>query len=214
MIDGELLGFVVVAAVLTVLPGADMALVARNVLTYGVRAAYVTSVGIAVGLIVHAVASALGLSAILMTSAMLFTVVKLAGAGYLLFLGVQSLRQAIAPDRGGARVGARDGRAADAVPARRAFLQGLFSNVLNPKVALFYLTLLPQFMRPEDPVLARSLVLASIHIALGLAWLFAYAYFLGRLGAALRRPRVRRALEGATGALLIGFGLRLAWERR
>lgn len=134
MIDGELLGFVVVAAVLTVLPGADMALVARNVLTYGVRAAYVTSVGIAVGLIVHAVASALGLSAILMTSARLFTVVKLAGAGYLLFLGVHSLRQA--------------------------------------------------------------------------------TYFLGRLGAALRRPRVRRALEGATGALLIGFGLRLAWERR
>ena len=98
--------------------------------------------------------------------------------------------------------------------ARRAFAQGLLSNLLNPKVALFYLTLLPQFVRPADNVLARSLLLAGVHVLIGLAWLVAYTYFLGRLSAALRRPRVRRALEGVTGSLLIGLGGRLAWDRR
>jgi threonine/homoserine/homoserine lactone efflux protein len=215
VIDHQLVAFAVVATIVTVIPGADMALIARSVLTFGRPAAYVTSLGICAGLILHAVASALGLSAILMTSATLFTAVKLAGAGYLVVLGVQSLRHARAAAPGGDDDGgARDGRAARTVGARRAFVQGLLSNVLNPKVAVFYLTLLPQFVRPEDPVLARSLLLASIHIALGLSWLVAYAYFLGRLGAVLRRPRVRRALESVTGALLIGLGVRLAWERR
>ena len=95
-----------------------------------------------------------------------------------------------------------------------ALVQGLLSNLLNPKVALFHLTLLPQFIRPGDPVLARSLLLAGIHVVVGLVWLSIYTYFLGRLGAMLRRPRVRRVLQGVTGALLIGFGARLAWDRR
>jgi threonine/homoserine/homoserine lactone efflux protein len=148
-----------------------------------------------------------------MTSATLFSAVKLAGAAYLTVLGIQSLRHAIAAQPVDAAAG-MDAAARGAVPVRRAFVQGLLSNLLNPKVALFYLTLLPQFVRPGDPVLARSLVLAGLHIVMGLVWLTAYAYFLGRVGDALRRPRIRRALEGATGALLIGFGLRLAWERR
>jgi threonine/homoserine/homoserine lactone efflux protein len=93
-------------------------------------------------------------------------------------------------------------------------MMGFLTSALNPKVALFYLTLLPQFIRPGDPVLARSLLLAGIHIVLGLVWLFVYAYFLGRLGQALRRPRVRQGLEAVTSALLIGLGARLAWERR
>jgi len=211
MIDAELAGFLVVATVLTIIPGADMALVARNVLTHGRRAGYVTSVGISVGLVIHAVASALGVSAILMTSAMLFSAVKLVGAVYLVALGVLSLRRALLSH-------AADGLGAAEAPGRasttHALVQGLLSNLLNPKVALFYLTLLPQFIRPGDPVLARSLLLAAIHVVVGLLWLAIYAYFLGRLGEVLRRPRVRRVLEGVTGALLIGFGARLAWDRR
>jgi threonine/homoserine/homoserine lactone efflux protein len=211
MIDGELVGFFVVAAVLTVMPGADMALIARSVLTYGRRSGYIMSLGIAAGLIVHAVASALGLSAILMTSATLFSAVKLMGAAYLVALGVLSLRRMFLP------MGVA-GLETDAEPGDssvgQALVQGLLSNVLNPKVALFYLTLLPQFIRPGDPVLARSLLLASIHVVVGLTWLFIYTYFLGRLVRTLRRPRVRRALEGITGALLIAFGARLAWDRR
>jgi threonine/homoserine/homoserine lactone efflux protein len=209
MLDQDLVAFAIVAGVITVIPGVDMALVASNVLAHGRRAGYVTSVGVCTGLWVHAVASALGLSAILMASAALFSAVKLAGALYLLALGVASLRRAISP--------ARSGPEAETSPiardARRAFAQGLLSNLLNPKVGLFYLTLLPQFVRSADAVLARSLLLAGVHVVIGLVWLVTYAYFLGRLSAVLRRPRVRRYLEGVTGAALIGLGGRLAWER-
>ena len=211
MIDSELLGFLVVAGVLTVVPGADMALVARNVLTHGRRAGYVTSVGISAGLVIHAIASALGVSAILTTSATLFSAVKMMGAAYLVVLGIASLRRAL-------RTSTLERAAAEEIAGRgsslQALAQGLLSNLLNPKVALFYLTLLPQFVRPGDPVLARSLLLAGLHVVMGLVWLATYAYFLGRLGQTLRRPRVRHALEGLTGALLIGLGARLAWERR
>jgi len=208
--DPELVAFTVVATIVTVIPGADMALVARSVLTRGRRAGYVTSVGICTGLWVHAVASALGLSAILVTSAAVFSAVKLVGALYLVALGVSSLRRAWS-----ARVGAPASvETATARDARRAFAQGLLSNLLNPKVALFYLTLLPQFVRPGDSVLARSLLLAGIHVVIGLGWLVVYTYFVGRLGTLMRRPPVRRVLEAVTGTVLIGLGARLAWDRR
>lgn len=211
MLDPQLLAFTLLATIVTIIPGVDMALVARSVLTHGRHAGYVTSVGICAGLWLHAVASALGLSAILMTSATLFSAVKLAGALYLIALGLLSIRSALTG------VAAGEGAAA-APPAaqspRRAFAQGLASNLLNPKVAIFYLTLLPQFVRPGDSVLLRSLLLAAIHVVIGLVWLIVYAYFLGRLGAVLRRRGVRCALEGVTGSLLVGLGTRLAWDRR
>jgi len=209
-LDSDLLAFAVVATIITVIPGVDMALIARSVLTHGRRAGYVTSVGVSTGLWVHAVASALGLSSILMASATLFSLVKLAGAVYLIGLGALSLHHALrsTADTATATVGAT------ARAARRAFVQGFLSNLLNPKVAIFYLTLLPQFIRPGDSVLARSLLLAAVHVVIGLVWLILYAYFLGRLSPVLRRPRVRRALEGITGTLLIAIGGRLAWDRR
>jgi threonine/homoserine/homoserine lactone efflux protein len=186
-----------------------MALVARNVLTHGRGAGYVTGVGVCTGLWVHAVASALGLSAILLTSAALFSAVKLAGALYLVTLGVTSLWRAMAP----APQPPTEAASPTSRGTRWVFAQGLLSNLLNPKVALFYLTLLPQFVRPGDDVLARSLLLAGVHVAIGLGWLFAYAYFLGRLSLVLRRPRVHRCLDGVTGAVLVGLGGRLAWDR-
>jgi threonine/homoserine/homoserine lactone efflux protein len=209
-LDSDLLAFAVVATIITVIPGVDMALIARSVLTHGRRAGYVTSVGVSTGLWVHAVASALGLSSILMASATLFSLVKLGGAVYLIGLGALSLHHALRPtaDTATTAVGAT------ARDARRAFVQGFLSNLLNPKVAIFYLTLLPQFIRPGDSVLARSLLLAAVHVVIGLVWLILYAYFLGRLSPVLRRPRVRRALEGITGTLLIAIGGRLAWDRR
>src|SRR5882762_3046772 len=210
LLDSQLLAFALVAAVVTVIPGADMALVARSVLSRGRRAGCVSSVGICTGLWVHAVASALGLSTILMTSATLFSLVKLAGALYLVALGLLSLRRALVSDAGQPAFSG----SATARDTRRAFVQGLLSNLLNPKVALFYLTLLPQFVRPGDPVLARSLLLAGIHVVIGLAWLFIYTYCLGRLDALMRRPRVRTVLEGVTGALLVGIGARVAWDHR
>lgn len=194
-----------VLALLTVSPGADMALVAKVTFDRGRRAAFVTTLGICGGLFVHATASALGLSVILATSAEAFTVVKLAGAAYLAYLGIRSLRASF-----------REVSPASAAPpaSSRPLLQGLLSNVLNPKVAVFYLTFLPQFIDPRGSVLAQSIVLALVHAVMGIVWLSAYAYVLGRLAGALAGGAVRRTLERVTGVVLVALGLRLAFERR
>ena len=204
MIPPGLVAAAVVLALLTISPGADMALVAKVTFERGRRAAFVTTLGICSGLFVHATASALGLSVILATSAEAFTVVKLAGAAYLAYLGVRSVRASFhdaSPEPATARRGATP------------FLQGLLSNVLNLKVAVFYLTFLPQFIDPNGNVLAQSLFLALVHAVMGIAWLTAYAYVLGRLVRMLAGGGVRRALERVTGVVLIALGLRLALER-
>jgi threonine/homoserine/homoserine lactone efflux protein len=212
--DPRLFAFVGVAALLTILPGADMALVTRNVLALGRRRTMLTILGICAGCVIHATASALGISAILATSATAYNVVKTIGAAYLVWIGIQSIRGAARPAPDPAK--GSGGRAA--APASTgnlgAFLQGFLTNVLNPKVAIFYLTFLPQFISPGEPVLTRSLMLASIHIALGLVWLTAYAWFIDRLGAVLTRPTVKAWLERVTGGMLVALGARLAWERR
>lgn len=154
----------------------------------------------------HATASALGLSLILATSAEAFTVVKFVGAAYLAYLGIRTIRDSLRP---AADVAVAGGRART---DRAAFAQGWLSNVLNPKVALFYLTFLPQFISPGDNVLTKSLLLAAIHAVLGLVWLPLYAYAIDRVGAVVRGAR--RWLERLSGAALIGLGVRLALERR
>jgi threonine/homoserine/homoserine lactone efflux protein len=211
--DAQVLQFTLIVAVLTITPGADMALVFRNTLAYGRASAAPTILGINAGLLVHATLSAVGLSALLARSAEAYDVVRLVGAGYLLFLGVQTLwRQRRAEAQHGPTLTSATRAAASAWP--RAFLEGLLNNVLNPKVALFYLTFLPQFVQPGETVLQQSLALAGIHLALGLVWLSGYAFFLGKLSAVLSRPAVKWHLEQLTGLVLLGFGLRLAWDRR
>jgi RhtB (resistance to homoserine/threonine) family protein len=204
--DPRFLAGLAVLALLTISPGADMALVAKMTIERGRRAALIASVGICTGLFVHATASALGLSVVLATSAEAFTVVKFAGAAYLAYLGLRSIRDSFA--RGAAAVSLAD------PPRGAAYLQGLLSNVLNPKVAVFYLTFLPQFIDPSGNVLAQSLLFAVAHSVMGILWLSLYAYVLGRLSAFFARAGVRQWLERVTGAVLIGLGLRLAFERR
>jgi threonine/homoserine/homoserine lactone efflux protein len=199
-----LLPFLVGSVLVTMIPGADMALVTRQVLVGGTPLAQKTVFGNLAGLLVHGVALAAGLSALLVASATAYTVVKLAGAAYLLYLGVQAL------------LAARRPLAAAPPPAvpRRAFLQGLISTVLNPKPALFFLTFLPQFVDRDAPVLPQTLTLAAIHVVVGLIWLSAYARLVHRARAVLTAPRVKAWLERTTGAVLIAFGLRVAVERR
>jgi len=205
MFDPLFVAGLAVLALLTVSPGADMALIAKITLERGRRAALLATLGICSGLLVHATASALGLSVILATSAEAFTIVKLVGAAYLAYLGVQAIRNSFHADAAEVRS-----------PRRGAnlFLQGVFSNVLNPKVAVFYLTFLPQFMSAGDNVLARSLAFAFAHAVMGIVWLSAYAYVLSRVSAVLGRSGVRRWLERVTGGVLIALGARLALERR
>ena len=212
MLDAQVLTFTLVAAALTVSPGADTMLVVRNVLRGGRRDGVVTTLGICSGLFFHAVLSALGVSVILMQSATAFQVVKIAGACYLVWLGLRSLR--------GALRDAHDARGPDhsvvteAVPSRRCFVEGLLCNLLNPKVAVFYLAFLPQFIRPTDPVLAKSLVLAGIHYTEGILWLLTLSIVLDRTRRFFLRFAVRRWLDGLCGVVLVGLGSRLALERQ
>lgn len=194
----------------TIVPGADMALITRQVLIGGTWLAQRTIFGNLTGLVVHALALALGLSALLVASAEAYTVVKLAGAAYLVSIGVQTLRSA--------RRGAPEedpSVAARAVPSRRtAYLQGLVSTVLNPKPALLFLTFLPQFVDERRAVLPQITFLAGVHILLGLVWLTIYAHLIHRAHRTLTRRDVRRWLESATGVVLIALGLRVAVEPR
>jgi threonine/homoserine/homoserine lactone efflux protein len=196
----------------TVTPGADMALVTRNAVAGGMRAAVSTAVGIVAGCFTWAAASALGIAALLSASATAFTVVKIAGAVYLAMLGLQALLAA--RRRVKAPAAARDATVDGAVGPLAALRQGLLTNLLNPKIAVLYATLLPQFLSPGDPVMALSLTMAAIHGAMGLVWLSAYARVIVAAGDLLRRPRVRAALDAVTGTVLVALALRLATERR
>jgi RhtB (resistance to homoserine/threonine) family protein len=217
MLHSQIFIFIGVATLLTITPGVDTMLVIRNVLARGRNAGFFTALGICSGLFFHATLSALGVSIILVRSATLFEFVKLLGACYLLFLGGRSLWQTW---RGGSQSSEQDKPAPQEnvvmqrVSPWRSFREGWFSNVLNPKVAVFYLAFLPQFINPGDPVLAKSLLLAAIHFMLGILWLGLVSLFLGRLRAWITRPAIKRAMETVTGVVLIAFGVRLVVEQR
>ena len=211
--DPQLWAFLLVATLLAVTPGADTLLVARNVLGRGRTAGLATIAGIAAGCVVHAGLSAVGVSLILVRSAEAFQALKWGGAAYLIILGVQSIRGWWRVD-----AAAPKAAAADPVPTGsrrlRSLLEGLLTNVLNPKVGLFYLAFLPQFIRPDDPVLARSLLLAGLHIGIGVVWLSLLSLSLVRIRPLVESRLWRARLEGASGAVLIALGIRLAAERR
>ena len=204
MDTATILTFTGVAALLTITPGADMALVTRSALRGGRGAAFATTLGVVTGVTAWAAASALGIAALLAASATGFTALKLVGAGYLVFLGLQAIW------------GTRRGAPAPVWAERQGapFRQGLVTNLLNPKIAVFYSTFLPQFIVDGDPVLLKSLLLAGIHSVMGLVWLSGYAWAVTRAGDFLRRPRARRLLDRLTGSVLIALGVRLALERR
>jgi RhtB (resistance to homoserine/threonine) family protein len=209
MLDSQVLAFAVVAAFMTMLPGADTLLVVRNSLRGGRRDGLLTVAGICSGLFVHALLSALGLSVVLAHSAAAFTAMKIAGACYLAWLGIQSIRSSL---RGTAT--AMPDHAIANVPAVRCFSEGFLTNLLNPKVVVFYLALLPQFIEPGDPVLAKSLLLAAIHFAEGILWLGGVAWLVDRSRRFFMRPLLRRWLDAVCGACLIALGIRLALEHR
>ncbi|MDQ2807848.1 MAG: LysE family translocator [Chloroflexota bacterium] len=220
--DPKLLTFIGIVTLLTLTPGADTALVTRNTLAGGRRAGILTACGAATGCLVHAALSGLGLSAILRASADVYNIVKLAGAAYLIYLGARALLDARHIQEP-VPTGAASSAATAALEAGRhsafrippsAFAQGLFTNLLNPKVALFYLTFLPQFLNPGDPVLLKSVGLAAIHSGLGIVWLSIYSTFLARLSGWLLQARLRRRMERFTGGVLIALGLGLVWDRR
>jgi RhtB (resistance to homoserine/threonine) family protein len=206
----DLVAFAGVAAIIIVLPGPDMALVLRNGVVSDRRAALETAVGINAGLLVWALAAVLGIAAVLNASATAFTALRLAGAAYLVWLGVRALRDAW---RGVSTLSAAAARS-QAGRVDSAFRQGLLSNLLNPKIALVFTTLIPQFVEPGEPAVARTVLLAAIFIGMGLVWLTSYALLVAHVGRRLRRPVVQRVLNAIVGTVLTAFGVRLALERR
>lgn len=210
MLDSQVLAFTLVAALLTITPGADTMLVVRNVLRGGRRDGFMTVAGICTGLYAHALLSALGVSVVLMHSATAFTAMKIAGACYLAWLGFQSLRSAAR----GASTLVEAATVATRVTATRSYREGLMTNLLNPKVVVFYLALLPQFIGPDDPVLLKSLLLTAIHFAQGILWLGAVAVLVDRSRRFFMQPVHRRWIDAACGTFLVAFGLRLALQRQ
>jgi threonine/homoserine/homoserine lactone efflux protein len=201
VLDAQVLAFCGVALVLAVTPGPDMALVMRNALRGGRPAAFRTILGITVGLFGWALATAVGVAAVLAASATLFTALKVGGGIYLAYLGIRTLlalrRNGMSPE-----------------PTQRSFgspfRQGLVTNLLNPKLAVFFTTLLPQFISEDDPYVAKSILLAALFVAIGLAWLVLYGFVVGAV--ARSRP-FRRVVEAVAGVVLTGLGVRLVVER-
>jgi threonine/homoserine/homoserine lactone efflux protein len=195
------LAFLGVSAVVIVTPGQDTALTIRNTLLGGRRNGVRTAFGVSAGQAVWALATSAGVAAVLQASEPAFVAVKLAGAAYLVFLGLQTLVPALRSRESEPK----------ASPRGRPLRQGFVSNLGNPKMAIFFTSLLPQFAtRPSFVVL---LSLGLVFCLMTLAWLTAYAFAVAKAGDFLRRSRVRRALDALTGALLVALGLRLAAER-
>jgi threonine/homoserine/homoserine lactone efflux protein len=210
--EARLLAFVGIATIITVTPGADMALVTRVALGRGRTAAWLTSLGVVSGLMLWGVASAIGISALLSASATLYTILKLAGAAYLMFLGLQALLARVPAQHSGT-TGAASLEASHRGRAG-AYGQGLLNNLLNPKIGIFYTAFLPQFIAPGQPVFLTSVTLAGIHAVLGIVWLGIYSTLITKAGDFFRRPTIRTAMERITGIVLIGLGIRLVTEQR
>ena len=203
----DLIGFLAVSALVIVTPGQDTALTIRNTLLGGRRSGALTALGVSTGQAVWAVATSAGVAAILVASEPAFTALKLAGAAYLVFLGIQALLAAV---RGGRRH--VEAGAGSRLPGRVAYRQGVVSNLGNPKMAVFFTSLLPQFVSGGEASFAGLLALGILFCAMTLVWLTAYAAAVARAGRFLRRSRVRRALDAVTGAVLVALGIRLATQ--
>ena len=209
---GALWAFVGVAALVIVTPGPDTALTVRNALLGGRAAGLATAAGVALGLAVWTAAASAGLAALLVASEPAFVAIKLAGAAYLVFLGAQSLLHAL---RGRGDGHADDG--GDRTPRLRpatALRQGILNDLGNPKIAVFFTTLLPQFAPAHGPAFLTLLAFGLVFCAMTFGWLCAYSVAVARAGDALRRPRIRRTLDAVMGAALVALGVRVAAERR
>jgi threonine/homoserine/homoserine lactone efflux protein len=207
-VDSGLLAFAAVSLLLAVTPGPDMAVVTKNALAHGRRGVVLTTSGIAVALTCWVLATAVGLSALLRTSGEALFVLKLAGAAYLGYLGLRALIES-------ARRGPADPLAAGPPPApgHAIFRQGFLSAISNPKLGVFFVTFLPQFVGPGQALLPRLLLLGVTFAVIGWTWLNVYGVFVTRMRDFITAPRVRRWMERITGIVLLGFGARLAVER-
>lgn len=204
-IADNLIAFTLAATLLTVTPGLDTALILRTATVEGLRQGFRAALGINAGCLLWGAAVAFGLGALLAVSELAYSILKYCGAAYLAWLGVNMLvrpRQSLAPD-------APQGRT-----AANGFLKGMMGNLLNPKVGIFYVSFLPQFIPQGQPLVAWTFALVGIHVALGLLWAVALIGATQSLARVLRREKVIGWLDRATGLVFVLFAVRLALSRR
>jgi threonine/homoserine/homoserine lactone efflux protein len=200
--------YLAVSTLVIVTPGPDTALTIRNTLVGGRRSGTFTALGVATGQACWTVATSAGIAALLVASEPAFLALKLVGSAYLVLLGAQALYAAVLSR--GSRHSANGGSPRRVTPTA-AFRQGVISNLGNPKMAVFFTSLLPQF---GEASFSTLLVLGLVFCSMTLVWLTAYAVVVARAGDFLRRPTIRRIVDSLTGAVLVGLGLRLAAEHR
>jgi threonine/homoserine/homoserine lactone efflux protein len=205
--DTQLLAFIGVSLLLAVTPGPDMAVVTKNALAHGRRGVLLTTTGIGLALVIWATATAVGLSAVLRASGDLLLALKIAGAAYLAYLGVRTLLDS--------RKSPADLLAATPppAPAHAIFRQGFLSAISNPKLGVFFVTFLPQFVGPGQSLLPRLLELGFVFAVIGWTWMNVYGLLITRIRDFITAPRVRQWMQRVTGVVLLGFGARLALER-
>ncbi|MED2970907.1 LysE family translocator [Fictibacillus sp. B-59209] len=206
--------FVVMAVCLIILPGPDTAIATKNTLSLGKTGGFKTMLGTCGALLIHTVAAVVGLSAIIVKSAMLFSIFKYAGAVYLIYIGIKSLWAL--KDRNIET--AYSAEPADQTPGIRksssCFRQGFLTNLLNPKVALFFLTFLPQFLERGSNAFVQFSIMGLTYTLLTAAWFFFYIYLINQISVFMKRPATQRVMQGVTGVVLIGFGMKLALEKQ
>jgi threonine/homoserine/homoserine lactone efflux protein len=210
-LDARFTAWIAIAVVLIVTPGPDTALIIRNALRASTRAASFSAFGVGAGSVAWAAASVLGIAFLIQSSAFALTVFKLAGAAYLVYLGLRSLI--------GTFRAPRDFTSGDPAPpperldGATAFGQGLLNNLLNPKAGAIFVTVMPQFIEPGDSLLRIVLMVVAYEVIV-VAWLCMYGYVVSRAGRSRMGAQVRKHLERLTGIVMIGLGARLALERR
>lgn len=202
--------FALIVTFIVISPGPNLFLLLRNTPLMGKRAGYLTTIGICAAILTHAVLSLTGVSALILASATLFSLVKLLGAAYLVWLGVAALRRAWTGVKLPAASAITPAPETD-VSARQALLQGWTANILNPKPALFYFAAFPQFIDPAaGDILAQGMLLGLVHVLIAACWYGLVVFGIDKANVWLRRPRIWRALQSASGVALAGLGLHLA----
>ncbi|MFH1157023.1 MAG: LysE family translocator [Pseudomonadota bacterium] len=207
----QLWAYCIAITLLTLTPGVDTMLVIRNTTRGGWKDGTLSSLGICLGLFIHATVSAVGISVLLLQSAWAFRALKLAGAAYLIWLGIVSLRGAMAKN---STIPLADSpRAGKGFSIKRSLSEGFLSNVLNPKAIVFYMAFLPQFIDPSRSALAQSLCLAGIHFTIAMIWQGIVTSLVDRARTLFLNARIRQVFDGLTGSVMVFFGITLGLDR-
>lgn len=209
--SGSFLAFLGISVLVIVTPGPDTAITIRNTLLGGRAGGIATALGVSTGQMIWAVATSLGLVALLLASEPVFQAVKLAGAAYLIYLGVQSL---VGAWRGSALADPAAAASHRRLAPAKAFRQGIINDLGNPKMAVFFASVLPQFAPEGQGMLSGLVGLGLVFSILTFLWLAGYAAAVSAAGGLLRRPGIRRGIEAVTGTVLVALGIRLAAEQR